>query len=152
MVALAFVVSVAHERWSAIGEERASDIVGGLLHNVYRAFDYRDEGAIYDVLARSVTGDPLQQTYLETKRGLVLASQGGAQAKVKEIELVSVDASMLSDGIGFSARCIRNVAGSVGHWGHIHQRRNQYEADLRVEPVDGAWRITLLDVLQEERL
>ena len=33
---------------------------------------------IYDVLDRSVTGDLLTQTYLETRRGLELQSQGGA--------------------------------------------------------------------------
>jgi len=40
----------------------------------------------------------------------------------------------------------------VGHWGHVHQRVNRYDADLTVEVIDGAWRITELDVLQEERL
>ncbi len=42
--------------------------------------------------------------------------------------------------------------GSVGHWGHLHQRRNQYEAILTVKPVDGVWKITDLELLGEERL
>jgi hypothetical protein len=29
---------------------------------------------------------------------------------------------------------------------------NRYDAELQVEVVDGAWKITRLDVLQEERL
>ncbi|MEK6236833.1 MAG: hypothetical protein N2C14_19165, partial [Planctomycetales bacterium] len=33
-----------------IADEEAADVARGLLHNMYRAFDYRDEGTIYDVL------------------------------------------------------------------------------------------------------
>ena len=43
-------------------------------------------------------------------------------------------------------------AGSVGHWGHIHTRTNQYEAELTIQPVDGSWRVTDLEILLEERL
>ena len=38
-------------------DERADEIVAGLLHNIYRAFDFRGEERIYDVLDRSVGGD-----------------------------------------------------------------------------------------------
>ena len=41
--------------------------------------------------------------------------------------------------------------GSVGHWGHVHQRTNQYQARLTVEAVGDRWKITALDLLQEER-
>ncbi len=33
------------------------------------------------------------------------------------------------------------VAGSVGHWGHVHQRINQYVARFTVEPLDDVWKI-----------
>jgi hypothetical protein len=139
-------------RSGEVGDERAREILGGLLHNVYRAFDFREEGTIYDVLERSVTGELLSEIYLETRRGLELASQGGARAKVKEVALVEVDAGPLDRREGFLARCTWNVRGSVGHWGHVHQRTNQYEAELSVEPVEGAWKITGLELLQEQRL
>ena len=42
--------------------------------------------------------------------------------------------------------------GTVGHWGHIHMRKNQYEANINVEPVDGAWKITELELLEEKRI
>jgi hypothetical protein len=139
-------------RGSAVDDARAQQVVGALLHNVYRAFDFRDESAIYDVLARSVAGELLAHTYLETRRGLELASQGGARVKVEAIELVSVAARPLGDRRGFLARCSWNVRGSVGHWGHIHQRTNQYEAELAVEPIGGDWKITGLELFQEQRL
>ena len=139
-------------RLRAVDDERAGTILAGLLHNVYRAFDFREEEAIYDVLERSVSGELLAQIYLETRRGLELASQGGARAKVKDVSLVAVTAQPLGAGEGFNARCSWTVAGSVGHWGHVHQRRNQYEAEIEVRPVDGVWKITDLEIVQEERL
>jgi hypothetical protein len=42
--------------------------------------------------------------------------------------------------------------GTVGHWGHIHTRENQYEAVITVEPLDGAWKITDLELLEEKRI
>jgi hypothetical protein len=135
---------------AGMNSDRAEGIVAALLHNVYRAFDFRDEETIYDTLEHSVTGDLLTETYLETRRGLELASQGGARAKVQQIEMLEVKAE--SEGRGFRAVCTWNVAASVGHWGHIHQRRNQYVAELTVEPVDGVWKITGLDLIEEKRL
>ncbi|MBW2493453.1 MAG: hypothetical protein JRE43_01780 [Deltaproteobacteria bacterium] len=128
-----------------------SEVMSGLLHNIYRAFDYREEERIYDTLERSVTGDLLTEIYLEARSGLELANQGGARVKVKEIELVEFEARPARSG-GFSALATWNVAGSVGHWGHVHQRRNQYRAELDVAPVDGAWKLVALEILEEERL
>lgn len=142
----------AASRESRMTDERSGEVVEALLHNIYRAFDFREESDIYDMLAQSVTGNLLTQTYLETRRGLELASQGGARAKVKEIEMLRVEPESLRGEPGFRARCVWIVSGAVGHWGHIHQRKNRYEAELKVQPVDGAWKVTELQLLQEERL
>jgi hypothetical protein len=134
-----------------ISNEKAEVIVSGLLHNVYRAFDFRAEEQIYDVLDQSVTGDLLGEIYLETRRGLELANQGGARAKVKSVELVEILARAGENG-GLIAETTWNVAGSVGHWGHIHERRNQYRATLNIEPVQNAWKLTDLKIQEEVRL
>ena len=131
--------------------ESSAEIVSGLLHNIYRAFDFRSEEDIYDVLDKSVSGDLLAKIYLETRRGLELANQGGARAKVKDIEVVDL-ATRTGENGGFIANATWNVAGSVGHWGHVHQRRNRYQAELDIQPVDGVWKLTGLEILQEERL
>jgi hypothetical protein len=138
-------------RDAALSQERARSVVAGLLHNVYRAFDFRAEDAIYDTLDRSVVGDLLEQIYLETRKGLELASQGGARARVKALEVEELSAEPWEQG-GFEARATWNVAGAVGHWGHVHERRNRYRAELRVVPVDGVWKLVALDILEEERL
>jgi hypothetical protein len=156
--AVLFLAATALAAWSMktwkdvrMDDARLQELAGGLLHNVYRAFDYRGEEQIYDVLAKSVTGDLLNDVYLETRNGLELANQGGAQVKVKSIEMLEARQVGESDE-GFLIEARWNVAGSVGHWGHIHQRTNAYHARLTMLDVDGAWKLASLDILEEERL
>ena len=145
-------VPVPYVRNAVVSVGEAELIVSGLLTNVYRAFDYRDESDIYDALARSASGDLLTQIYLETRRALELQNQGGARVKVDEVSMTAVEPSRLPGEIGFAARCTWNVRGSIGHWGHIHRRTNQYDAELTIESVDGAWKITGIELLDEQRL
>jgi len=145
------ILGIWLSRDAALSDDRTGEIVAGLLHNIDRAFDFRDEEKIYDVLARSIEGDLLERVYLETRRSLELANQGGARAKVKSVELVEIAAEPTEDG-AFVAQASWNVGGSVGHWGHVHQRRNRYRAELRVAPNDGVWKLTALEILEEERL
>jgi hypothetical protein len=144
---LAFVVGGA----GAFSNELAGEVVEGLLHNIYRAFDYRQEEQVYDILGRSVRGDLLEQIYLETRQGLELENQGGARARVKHVELTGITAHAGENG-GFVARTTWNVFGSVGHWGHIHSRSNRYEAELEITPSEGVWKLSSLEIFDEQRL
>lgn len=147
LAGMAFLAS----RNASLSDARSREIVAGLLHNVYRAFDFRGEEQIYDLLARSASGELLTQLYLETRRSLELESQGGARVRVKEVALVSLEAEP-QRGDGFFASATWHVTGSVGHWGHVHERRNRYRAELAVAPRDGAWKLVEMRVLDEERL
>ena len=109
------------------------------------------------MLALSTSGDFLQDVYLQVRRGLVMAEQGGGVATVKEVSIVrgereSLSGDVSSDRQAFAYRCRWNVAGTVEHWGHIHQRTNQYEAMFRVEDIDGTWKVTDLELIDEQRL
>ena len=136
----------------ASGTAATEKVVSDLLRNVYQAFDYREESDIYDTLERSIDGDLLTDIYLETRRSLELANQGGARAKVKSVELQSMEILDSTGGDSFRARVTWNVGGSVGHWGHVHTRSNQYQADLTIQAVDQRWKLTKMNVLQEQRL
>ena len=137
-------------RHTAMNEERLQQLVGDLLHNVYRAFDYRGEQVIYDVLEKSVSGELLTDIYLETQKSLELANQGGARVKVKSTTVT--DSELLKrDGNRLTIESNWTVSGSVGHWGHVHQRTNGYRANLEISDVDGVWKLTGLDVLEEQR-
>ena len=127
-------------------------VVTGLLENIYGAFDYRDEEVIYDTLERSVAGELLTEIYLETRRSLELENQGVARAKVTQVEMLESTHEPLTGDTGFISHSTWSVSGSVGHWGHIHQRVNRYEARVEVRAIDGVWKITDLELLLEERL
>ena len=143
IVALAGGFAFAIGGAAAFSNDVAGEVVEGVLHNIYRAFDYRQEERVYDILGRSVEGDLLEEIYLETRRGLELTNQGGARARVKQIELTEISARGGEDG-AFVARATWNVFGSVGHWGHIHSRSNRYEAELEIAPSDGVWKLSKL--------
>jgi hypothetical protein len=42
--------------------------------------------------------------------------------------------------------------GTVGHWGHVHTRKNYSDAAVTIEAIDGAWKITGLELLEEKRV
>ena len=44
------------------------------------------------------------------------------------------------------------AVGSVGHWGHIHTRQNMYDAILTLAVVEGSWKITGIELLEEKRV
>jgi hypothetical protein len=131
--------------------DRAREVVGGLLHNVYHAFQFREEERIYDVLDKTLEGDLLTEVYLDTRKSLELRSQGGARVRVKQVELGELTVEPAAGG-GFEAITTWTVSGSVGHWGHNHTRTNRYVATLRIEARDGVWKLTRVDKESEERL
>ncbi|MDP6058090.1 MAG: hypothetical protein QGH33_04320 [Pirellulaceae bacterium] len=140
-----------------VSPNEAQAIFASLHKNTYRAFDYRDESEIYDALAKSVDGRLLRDLYLKMRRGLEMQEQGGAVARGREVVVeegspppTPLGATQVSRGFGF--RCKWTVKGSVQHWGHLHSRTNQYVALFRVEPRDNAWKITKMEVLDEQRL
>jgi hypothetical protein len=123
------------------------------LKNIYRSFDFRKEEDVYDRLATSVSGNLLSEIYLQNRKSLKVTQAGGARARVKEVEILDVHVDRLDGSpLGLLFRTKWTALGSVGHWGHIHIRKNQYSANISVEPVDGAWKIIDLELLEEKRI
>ncbi len=140
-------------RASQISIEDGQAILDSLLKNVYRAFDFRDEEDVYDKLAISVSGDLLADLYLEQRKSLVVEQAGGAQAKVEEIAIEKVTVSDSTEHAGaLDLKAQWTALGQVGHWGHIHTRQNRYDAIVTIKPVEGAWKIIDLELLEETRI
>ena len=136
-----------------LDSEHSVALVETLLRNVYRAFDFREEDDVYDKLALVASGDLLADIYLQSRQSLVVQQAGGAQAKVSELEIRDARAVPSADGSpGYDIRAQWTALGTVGHWGHTHIRQNLYDAILSIEPVDGAWKITGMEVLEESRI
>ena len=138
---------------NSLNQQEAQTILNSLLKNVYRAFDFRDESDVYDKLAISVQGDLLADIYLQNRQSFAVKKAGGAQARVNSVEVLSAKARP-ADGKdkSFILNAIWTAQGSVGHWGHVHMRKNYYDAAITIEVVDGSWKITALELLEEKRI
>jgi hypothetical protein len=146
-------VHIGVAKASQITEEDGNAILHSLLKNVYRAFDFREESDVYDKLAVSVSGDLLSDIYLQQRKSFAVEQAGGAQAKVEDIvvEKVTVaESTKVDNALVFKA--VWSAMGTVGHWGHIHTRQNLYDAEVTLQPVNGAWKIVDLEVLEEKRI
>ena len=135
-----------------IPEAKASDIFQQLHKNIFRAFDYHGESEVYDALARSVEGDLLEKLYLEITDSLRVAEQGGAIAKVEQVNFIDGQKMVIDDensveNPSFAYRSQWELIGTVEHWGHIHERSNKYDAEFTVEMVDDDWKIIEMNVV-----
>jgi hypothetical protein len=141
---------------AAPAPETAREVFATLLENIYVAFDYREEGAIYDVLAQSVDGSLLDHIYREVYRSLILRDEGGAMSKVRSVDILRSEvmpAPPAEDGAAaFGIRATWRVDGYVRHWGHVHTRTNEYEAVYSVAARPEGWRIVAQTVLQQKRV
>ncbi|MCH2101821.1 MAG: hypothetical protein MK209_07850 [Planctomycetes bacterium] len=124
----------------------AEEIFLPLHANMYRAFDYTAESDIYDALERSVDGDLLDELYEQVYRGLIQQEQGGAVSRVQEVRPLEVEVKAVGripdDGrLGFTVETRWQIDGRVTHWGHSHDRTNEYHARYAVVQTSEGWRI-----------
>lgn len=122
-----------------------------LLNNVYRAFEFQTDSDVYDALSRSVDGELQRQLYLQIKRSLLMAEQGGAKSRVRGFRIVSGKARSRSAD-RFQYQCRWRVTGTVEHWGHIHTRVNEYDATFTVSRSSQSWKITDYQLSNQKRV
>ena len=134
-------------------DANAKAILQVLLKNVYRAFDFRKEDRVYDKLAISVSGDMLSDIYLQSRTSFEVQRAGGAQAKIKQVEVLDVKAERNPDqSLGYDLNAKWFALGTVNHWGHTHTRKNLYNALVTIGMQDGQWKITNMDIVEEDRV
>lgn len=135
-------------------DREAALIFEDLLRNIYRAFDYDSESAIYDTLERSVAPGILDGIYNQIYGGLILRDEGGAVSKPRAVSVEEVAIIPPGDGgsAAFRVRARWLVQGSVTHLGHTHIRTNRHEALYDVVPGgDGSWRIGGSEILSQTK-
>jgi len=132
-------------------EESSSKALNQLLTNIYMAFDYQTEEAVYDQLAISTMGDQLTGIYLEHQSAMELEDRGGARASVDQVNVTDIrEIRRQDESIVIEAKWV--VSGSVSHFGHIHYRKNLYNARVYIQAVEGAWKISGMEVIEKERI
>lgn len=132
-------------------EEESTIILQNLIKNIYRGFEFKNEEDIYDKLALTLEGELLNDIYLETRKSMQFAEQGGAKAKVVDVRIVQIISKPMEE-LGLKYLCTWRAYGTVEHWGHKHNRINEYQAEIIVKPIDGFWKITNIDLIEEKRV
>ncbi|HAC90326.1 MAG TPA: hypothetical protein DCF63_06785 [Planctomycetaceae bacterium] len=129
--------------------EQRAEILTGLLSNIYHAFDYREDGQVYDTLAKCVSGDLLREVYLRMKRSLLLAEQGGDLSHATQVQVTAAEPDKRSEGMLEATWQLTSVS---EHWGHIHTQTNQYNALLKLQKDGSAWKLQAFQLLDDKRI
>jgi hypothetical protein len=133
-----------------LSADQAKNVFTALHSGLYRSLDFGTEDRIYDALAQTVDGELLEDLYLQLRQSLELRDQGGAIARIRSVEYDAGAAVARKESVvpwpGFQYKSTWTVSGTVEHWGHVHERQNQFDAVFTIEPREGHWKITRMDV------
>jgi hydrogenase/urease accessory protein HupE len=148
-----FALSGGAATAEALSEEDARELIAGLLANTYRAVNLKGEEEIYDRLSMSVDGDLVEKLYLESRKRAAIPSQADAEAKLIDVQVTEIlKRGPAADGAGYSFTTQWQVAGTIRHWAHKHNRLNRYSGVLTIRAVDEVWKLYDLELLDEARL
>lgn len=135
-----------------VTQRSAGNVAGQLIANIYDSFGLHGEEETYDALATSVDGPFLRTLYLQVRRSLLMAEQGGSKSRVLNVKPLSTRLAGKATSTGFDVQHRWRVVGSVEHWGHIHTRENEFEATLNVRRVDDAWKLENVRFTSQKRV
>lgn len=151
-----FVIDHPWQKPPEQSDEQATEIFQKLHQGVYRSLDFGSEERVYDVLATSVDGNLLEKLYLQLHQSLEMREQSGAVARIQSIKYDHGNQTLRSSTTvpwpGFEYSSTWTVAGTVEHWGHIHERQNRFDAVFTIEPRDGNWKITRMDIANQQQV
>ncbi len=147
------VLEVANPLARPPDQEASIQIVERLAGNLHNALRERETSKLRDALALSVSTEKLDAILPELRRALAIEIQGGGTARVDRIEdIVVKNVESLGTGGAFRTLVEWSAEASAGHWGHLHQRRIRFSALMELMPVENAWKLiglTVIDVRQE---
>lgn len=138
-----------------VADTEARQVFETLHRNVYRAFDYGVEDEVYDALDASVSGELLKDVYLDVRKSLVVREEGGAAARIREVEYIDGERVAGEPPLAwpnFRFRSTWQVSGTIEHWGHIHERVNEFEGIFTVTLEGSDWKLTEFEIVGEKRV
>lgn len=134
--------------------EDARRVVESVLSNTYSAFNIADEEDLYRELAQNVTGNLVEDLYLDSRRRLRAGTRQGAEVTVRDVSVLDLGQSVAGvDGpSGFSYDCRWVVTARVRHLQHVHHRQNIYSGVLTIRVDGDRWKIAGVDLRSEDRV
>ncbi len=134
-----------------ISPDQAAEITDSILKNVYHAFNISDENAQYDQLKTVLDGPALESTFLEVRRTTNQRSEDGSRVRVRDVTVLRTGPKQNPGELEFTTSCQWETSGEIGHWGHFHDRKNFYSADISLAVIDGKWKATEINLNSRER-
>jgi hydrogenase/urease accessory protein HupE len=142
-----------HEPRAPRGDD-ARRVVSSVLFDTYRAFNLSDEEEVFDRLAESVTGDLVEDLYLDSRRRLNAGTREGTEVTVREVAVVEIgeptQRAAGTDAVAYDCRWV--VTSRVRHLQHIHHRQNIYGGVLTLIVDGDRWKIADVDLTSEDRV
>ncbi|MCU0233254.1 MAG: hypothetical protein MUE90_04390 [Thermoanaerobaculales bacterium] len=142
-----------HEPRAPRGDD-ARRVASRVLSDTYHAFNLSDEGEVFDRLADSVTGDLVEDVYLDSRRRLSAGTRQGTEVTVRDVSVVDIgDPVERTAGSGdFAYDCRWVVISRVRHLQHIHHRQNIYGGVLTLTVDGDRWKISRVELASEDRV
>jgi hydrogenase/urease accessory protein HupE len=133
--------------------EDARRVVTRVLNDTYHAFNIGDEEDLYDTLAANVTGNLVDDLYLDGRRRLTAGTRDGTEVTVRDVGVLEIGEPFGGANAeeGFSYDCRWAVTARVQHLQHIHHRQNIYNGVLTLRSDGGRWKISGVELLSEDR-
>jgi hypothetical protein len=133
--------------------DAARRVVSAVLLDTYLAFNLADESEVYDRLSANLTGDLVEDLYLDSRRRLTAGTREGSEVTVRGVEVLDIgEPTEVGAGAGtFTYGCRWAVTARVRHLQHVHHRRNIYGGELTLTNDAGHWKIARVELASEDR-
>ncbi len=134
--------------------EDARRVVASVLSATYHAFNLADEDELYDTLSENVTGDLVDDLYLDSRRRLTAGTREGAEVTVRDVSVLEIgqplDMANAGEGFAYDSRWV--VTARVRHLQHVHHRQNIYNGVLTLRVDADRWKIAGVELESEDRV
>lgn len=129
-------------------------IMSKVLSDTYQAFNIDDENELYDTLAESVTGNLVDDLYLDNRRRLTAGTRQGTKVTIRGVSVLKIGEPVegVTGGEGFSYDCRWAVVARVQHLQHVHHRQQIYSGVLTLRAEDGRWKVAGVELHSEDRV
>jgi hypothetical protein len=129
-------------------------IMSKVLSDTYQAFNISDEDELYDTLAESVTGNLVDDLYLDNRRRLTAGTRQGTKVTIRSVIILDIGepTEVVSPEEGYSYQCRWAVVARVQHLQHVHHRQQIYNGVLTLQADEGRWKVAGVDLHSEDRV
>jgi len=129
-------------------------IMSKVLSDTYEAFNITDEEELYDTLAQSVTGNLVDDLYLDNRRRLTAGTRQGTKVTIRGVSILDIGEpveTVAAEG-GYSYDCRWAVVARVQHLQHVHHRKQIYSGVLTLRAEDDRWKVAGVELHSEDRV